>query len=184
MSRTIVEKNPENIAIIDVFSRLIQDRIIFIGEVIDDYLSNEVIAQMLYLDSKNTKDPINVYINTPGGSVPAGLAIYDVANLIKAPIITTALGTCASMGVILLLMGSKRYATKHTRLMAHQPSGGVIGTASEIGITYEEIQKYKKYLYDIIESKTNINNSEELFKNDYWMSAEEALGKGFITKIL
>lgn len=184
MSRTIVEKNPENIAIIDVFSRLIQDRIIFIGEPIDDELANEVIAQMLYLDSKNSKEPINIYINTPGGHVSSGLAIYDVSNLIKAPIITTALGMCASMGVILLLMGNKRYATKHTRLMAHQPSGGAIGTASEIGITYDEIQKYKKDLYNIIESKTNITNSEELFRQDYWMSAEEALEKGFITKIL
>lgn len=184
MSRTIVEKNTQNIAIIDVFSRLVQDRIIFIGEPIDDDLANEVIAQMLYLDSKSTKDPINIYINSPGGVITSGLAVYDVSKLIKAPIITTAIGQCASMAVILFLMGEIRYATKHIRFMLHQPSGGVGGTVTEIGITYKEIEKLKSDIYNIIKSRTKIQNPEELFKNDYWMGAEEALEKGILTKVL
>lgn len=181
--RTIVEERGKNAIIMDVFSKLVQERIIFIDDVIDDELANGVIAQMLYLDSIN-QSKISIYINTPGGSVQSGLAIYDVAHLIKSPIKTVCIGVAASMGAILMLMGAEREATKHSRIMLHQPMGGVIGTSDEIAITHEEIQKLKKELYEIVESKTDLKNVEPLFKNDTWYTASEALNVGILTKIL
>lgn len=181
--RTIVEERPKNIVVMDVFSKLVQERIIFIDEVIDAELANGVIAQMIYLDSINS-EKISIYINTPGGSVTDGLAIYDVALLLKSPIETICIGMAASMGAILMLMGSERCATKHARIMLHQPSGGAIGSADDIKITHEEIQKYKKELYEIIEEKTSLRDSEQLFRLDTWFNAEEALACGLITKIL
>ena len=125
--RTIVEERQKNVAVMDVFSRLIQERIIFIDDVIDDDLANGVIAQLLHLDSLDKKKPINIYINTPGGGVYSGLAIYDIAKLISAPIRTVCIGMAASMGVPLMLMGTERCATKHSRIMIHQPMGGTGG---------------------------------------------------------
>lgn len=183
LTRTIVEEKPGNIAVMDVFSKLVQERIIFIDSAINDELANGVIAQMLYLDSLN-HDPISLYINSPGGSVYDGLAIYDVANLLKSPINTVCVGHAASMACILMLIGKERSMTKHARIMMHQPSGGVIGNAKEIEITYQEIEKLKKELYSIIEEKTNIVDAEELFKWDVWYTSVEALEKGLITKIL
>jgi len=181
--RTIVEERGKSIVIMDVFSKLVQERIIFIDEPIDDELANGVIAQMLYLDSVNHQR-IDIYINTPGGSIYDGLAVYDVAHLIKSPIRTICVGMAASMGAILMLMGTERCATKHARIMLHQPSGGAIGTADDIEITHEEIQKLKKEMYDIVEEKTFLTNVETLFKNDVWYTAVEALEYGLLTEIL
>lgn len=181
--RTIVEERAKNVVVMDVFSKLVQERIIFIDEPIDDELANGVIAQMLYLDSIN-QNRIDIYINTPGGSVYNGLAIYDVAHLIKSPIKTICVGMAASMGAILMLMGTERCATKHSRIMLHQPSGGVIGTADDISITHEEIQKVKKEMYNIVEEKTSLTDVETLFKNDVWYTAAEALQCGLLTKVL
>jgi ATP-dependent Clp protease protease subunit len=181
--RTIVEERGKSIVIMDVFSKLIQERIIFIDEPIDDELANGVIAQMLYLDSVN-HGRIDVYINTPGGSVYNGLAIYDVSHLIKSPIRTICVGMAASMGAILMLMGAERCATKHSRIMLHQPSGGAIGTADDILITHEQIQLIKRELYDIVEAKTLLTDAETLFKNDVWYTAAEALQCGILTKVL
>lgn len=181
--RTIVEERGKNVVIMDVFSKLVQERIIFIDEPVDDELANGVIAQMLYLDSVN-HDKIDIYINTPGGSVYQGLAIYDVAHLIASPIKTICIGMAASMGAILMLMGTERCATKHSRIMLHQPSGGAIGTADDISITHEQIQKVKKEMYDIVEQKTSLVDVETLFKNDVWYTAAEALECGLLTKVL
>jgi len=181
--RTIVEERGKNVLIMDVFSKLVQERIIFIDEPIDDELANGVIAQLLYLDSVSQKT-IDVYINTPGGSVYSGLAIYDVAHLIKSPIKTICIGMAASMGAILMLMGTERCATKHSRIMLHQPSGMAVGTSDDISITHEEIQKLKKELYAIVEEKTSLTNAEALFKNDVWYTAAEALECGLLTKVL
>jgi ATP-dependent Clp protease protease subunit len=181
--RTIVEERGKSIVVMDVFSKLVQERIIFIDEPIDDELANGVIAQLLYLDSVN-QQPIDIYINTPGGSVYSGLAIYDVAHLIKSPIKTICVGMAASMGAILMLMGTERHATKHSRIMLHQPSGEAVGTADDISITHEQIQKVKKEMYDIVEEKTSLMNVEALFKNDVWYTAAEALECGLLTKVL
>lgn len=181
--RTIVEERAKNVAVMDVFSKLAQERIIFIDDVIESDLANGVIAQMLYLDSLNKK-PIHVYINTPGGSVYDGLAIYDVAKIIKSPIRTVCVGMAASMGAILMLMGSERCATKHSRIMLHQPSGYAAGSADDIEITHEEIQKIKGELYAIVEENTNLKDVKTLFKLDTWFTASEALQCGLITEIL
>lgn len=183
-TRTIVEERQKNVVIMDVFSKLIQERIIFIDDEIDNELANNVIAQMLYLDSVDQSREINIYINSPGGSVYDGLAIYDTSKLIKSPIRTVCMGLAASMGAILMLMGTERCATKHSRIMLHQPSGYARGTADDIEITHEEIQKLKKELYDIVEENSNLTNVEQLFKLDTWYTAKEALEAGLITKIL
>ena len=184
--RTIVEERPKNVAVMDVFSKLVQERIIFIDGVIDENLANGIIAQMLYLDSLDKVKPINIYINTYGGSCYDGLGIYDIAEKITAPIRTVAMGKCCSMGVPLVLMGEERCATKRTRFMIHQPSGGVGGQASEIKILNDEIQLIQKELYQIISERTG-QTYEQVEKDcdrDKWMSAEEALAYGIITKIL
>jgi len=181
--RTIVEERSKNVIVLDVFSKLIQERIIFIDDVIDDELANGVIAQMLYLDSIGTA-PIDIYINTPGGSILDGLAIYDVAKLLKSPIKTICVGMAASMGAILMLIGKERCATKHSRIMLHQPSSAIRGTADDFQIYNDEIQKYKKELYDIVEQNTTLTNVEQLFKLDTWYTAEEALQCGLLTKVL
>lgn len=183
MNIGIVEERTGNLITIDIYSKLIENRIIFINDVVDDNLAGEVIAQLFYLDSLNTEE-ITIYINTPGGSVSSGLAIYDISKLIKSPVRTICLGVASSMGAVLMLMGSTRCALKHSRFMLHQPSGGVIGNAQEIKITFEQIEKYKKDLYKIIEDNTNITDAENLFKFDTWYNSEEALDKGLITKIL
>lgn len=184
MIRTVVQEGQKNIVVMDVFSKLIQERVIFIDGVIDEELANGVVAQMLYLDSLSNVEPINVYINSYGGSIYDGLAIFDTAELIKAPIRTVAVGKAASMGAILLLMGKERCMTKRTRLMLHQPSAGVIGTADEIRVTHEEVEVLKKELYDIVEKRSKLKNVEQLFKLDTWFSAEQALEAGLITTIL
>lgn len=182
--RTIVEERQKNIVIMDVFSKLVQERIIFIGEAIDSDLANAIIAQMLYLDSLDHKKPINVYINSPGGSIYAGLAIFDASELITAPIRTVCMGVAASMGAVLMLMGKERCITKRARMMLHQPSSGIVGTADEIRVEHEEVQLLKNQLYQLIEEKSNLRNAEQLFKLDTWYGAKEALEAGLVNKIL
>ena len=184
--RTIVEERQKNVAVMDVFSKLIQERIIFIDDVIDDDLANGVIAQMLYLDSLDQKRPINLYINTPGGQVYSGLAIYDIAEKINAPIRTVTMGKCCSMGVPLLLMGSERCATKRSRIMIHQVSSAAFGSLSDMKIDLKEADVLEQTIYKIIAEKTG-KSYEQIKKDsdrDFWMSAEEALEYGIITKIL
>jgi ATP-dependent Clp protease protease subunit len=172
----------------DVFSRLMMDRIIFLGLPIDDYVANIIQAQLLYLDSTDPGKDIQVYFNTPGGSVYAGLGIYDTMQYISADIATICTGMAASMGAILLIAGKKgkRSALKHSRIMIHQPMGGAEGHASDIEITAREIMKLKKELYEIIalHSGNSIEKVEKDADRDYWMTSVEAKEYGMIDEIL
>ena len=188
ISPTIIEERQLNIASMDVFSRLMMDRIIFLGLPIDDYVANIIQAQLLYLDSTDPGKDIQVYFNTPGGSVYAGLGIYDTMQYISADIATICTGMAASMGAILLTAGKKgkRSALKHSRVMIHQPMGGAEGNASDIEITVREIVKLKKELYEIIALHSG-NTYEKVEKDadrDYWMTAIEAKEYGMIDEIL
>lgn len=183
MYRTIVEESVKNIAVMDVFSKLIQNRIIFIDDNITNELANGVIAQMLILDSQN-HDPIEVYINSPGGDVYAGLAIYDISKLIVSPIHTTCIGMAASMAAILMLMGTKRSATKHSRIMLHQVSLGSVGKLDEFKIDYEQAAKLQDEIFVIIEGKTSLHNIKESLKLDTWYTAKEAFEVNIINNLL
>ena len=188
ISPTIIEERQLNIASMDVFSRLMMDRIIFLGLPIDDYVANIIQAQLLYLDSTDPGKDIQIYFNTPGGSVYAGLGIYDTMQYISADIATICTGMAASMGAILLTAGTKgkRSALKHSRIMIHQPMGGAEGHASDIEITAREIVKLKKELYEIIALHSG-NSYEKVEKDsdrDYWMTSEEAKAYGMIDEIL
>jgi ATP-dependent Clp protease protease subunit len=188
ISPTIIEERQLNIASMDVFSRLMMDRIIFLGLPIDDYVANIIQAQLLYLDSTDPGKDIQVYFNTPGGSVYAGLGIYDTMQYISADIATICTGMAASMGAILLIAGKKgkRSALKHSRIMIHQPMGGAEGHASDIEITAREIVKLKKELYEIISlhSGNPIEKVEKDADRDYWMTSQEAKDYGMIDEIL
>jgi ATP-dependent Clp protease protease subunit len=172
----------------DVFSRLMMDRIIFLGLPIDDYVANIIQAQLLYLDSSDPGKDISIYFNTPGGSVNAGLGIYDTMQFISADIATICTGMAASMGAVLLTAGTKgkRSALKHSRIMIHQPMGGAEGVASDIEITVREIVKLKKELYEIIalHSGNSIEKVEKDSDRDYWMTSQEAKDYGMIDEIL
>jgi ATP-dependent Clp protease, protease subunit len=188
ISPTIIEERQLNIASMDVFSRLMMDRIIFLGLPIDDYVANIIQAQLLYLDSTDPGKDIQLYFNTPGGSVYAGLGIYDTMQYISADIATICTGMAASMGAILLIAGKKgkRSALKHSRIMIHQPMGGAEGNASDIEITAREIMKLKKELYEIIALHSG-NLYEKVEKDadrDYWMTSQEAKDYGMIDEIL
>ncbi|HQF10732.1 MAG TPA: ATP-dependent Clp endopeptidase proteolytic subunit ClpP, partial [Paludibacteraceae bacterium] len=177
-----------NVTQMDVFSRLMMDRIIFLGTEIDDYASNVIEAQLLYLDSAEPGKDISLYLNTPGGSVYAGLGIYDTMQYISSDVSTICTGMAASMGAILLVAGTKgkRFALKHSRIMIHQPMGGAQGQASDIEITAREIQKMKQELYNIIAEHSG-NPYEKIEKDadrDYWMTSQEALEYGMIDKVL
>src|SRR5512140_725356 len=188
ISPTIIEERQLNVASMDVFSRLMMDRIIFLGLPIDDYVANIIQAQLLYLDSSDPGKDIQIYFNTPGGSVNAGLGIYDTMQFISADIATICTGMAASMGAVLLTAGTKgkRSALKHSRIMIHQPMGGVEGNASEIEITAREILKLKKELYQIIalHSGNTLEKVEKDADRDYWMTSEEAKEYGMIDEIL
>ena len=188
ISPTIIEERQLNIASMDVFSRLMMDRIIFLGLPIDDYVANIIQAQLLYLDSSDPGKDIQIYFNTPGGSVNAGLGIYDTMQYISADIATICTGMAASMGAVLLTAGKKgkRSALKHSRIMIHQPMGGVEGPASDIEITVREIVKLKKELYEIIalHSGNSIEKVEKDSDRDYWMTSQEAKDYGMIDEIL
>lgn len=188
ISPTIIEERQMNIASMDVFSRLMMDRIIFLGLPIDDYVANIIQAQLLFLESSDPSKDIQIYLNTPGGSVHAGLGIYDTMQYISADVATICTGMAASMGAVLLCAGAKgkRSALKHSRVMIHQPMGGASGQASDIEITAREIQKLKKELYEIIadHSGNKFSRVEKDSDRDYWMIAEEAKAYGMIDEVL
>lgn len=188
ISPTIIEERQLNVASMDVFSRLMMDRIIFIGVPIDDYVANVIQAQLLFLESTDPSKEIQIYFNTPGGSVHAGLGIYDTMQYINPDISTICTGMAASMGAVLLTAGAKgkRSALKHSRVMIHQPMGGAQGQASDIEITAREIQKLKKELYDIISyhSGKTYKQVEKDSDRDHWMTAEEAKEYGMIDEVL
>ena len=188
LTPNIIEERQMNIAIFDVFSRLMMDRIIFMGTAINDQVANIIQAQLLFLESTDSTKDIQIYINSPGGSVYAGLGIYDTMQLIKPDVATICTGMAASMGAVLLCAGAdgKRSALKHSRVMIHQPLGGAQGQASDIEITAREIQKLKKELYDIIatHSKQSYDKVWEDSDRDYWMTSEEAKAYGMVDEIL
>ncbi len=188
ISPTIIEERQLNVASMDVFSRLMMDRIIFLGLPIDDYVANIIQAQLLYLDSVDPGKDIQIYFNTPGGSVSAGLGIYDTMQYITADVATICTGMAASMGAVLLTAGTKgkRSALRHSRIMIHQPMGGFEGQASDIEIQAREILKIKKELYEIIAHHTG-NPLEKVEKDsdrDHWMTSTEAKEYGMIDEIL
>lgn len=188
ISPTIIEERQLNVAQMDVFSRLMMDRIIFLGTQVDDYTANVIQAQLLYLDSADPGKDISIYLNTPGGSVYAGLGIYDTMQFISSDVATICTGMAASMGAVLMTAGAKgkRSALKHARIMIHQPMGGAQGQASDIEITAREIQKLKKELYTIIaeHSGNTYERIEQDSDRDYWMTAEEAKAYGMIDEVL
>jgi len=172
----------------DIYSRLLKDRIVLLGTPIDDVVANSLVAQLLFLQSEDPKKDIHFYINSPGGSVTAGLAIYDTMQMISCPVRTYCLGQAASMGAVLLAAGAegKRYALPHARIMVHQPSGGVEGTAADIDIQAQEILRLKTTLYEILSRHTK-RPAEEIRRQsdrDFFMSAEEAVANGLVDKVL
>jgi ATP-dependent Clp protease, protease subunit len=188
ISPTIIEERQLNVAQMDVFSRLMMDRIIFLGVPIDDYVANIIQAQMLFLESADAKKDISIYLNTPGGSVYAGLGIYDTMQYITPDVATICTGMAASMGAVIMCAGEKkkRTALPHARVMIHQPMGGAEGQASDIEITAKEIIKLKKELYDII-AKHSGQEYDKVYKDsdrDYWMTAQEAKDYGMIDEVL
>ncbi len=184
----ILEERQLNVTQMDVFSRLMMDRIIFLGTEINDYTANTIQAQLLYLDSTDPGKDISIYINSPGGSVTAGLGIYDTMQFISSDVATICTGMAASMGAVLLVAGQegKRSALPHSRVMIHQPLGGVQGQASDIEIEAKEIQKFKKELYTIISNHSHTPYEKVWTDSDrnYWMTAEEAKEYGMIDAVL
>ncbi len=188
ISPTVIEERQLNVAQMDVFSRLMMDRIIFLGTAIDDYVANIIQAQLLFLESTDSKRDIQIYLNSPGGSVYAGLGIYDTMQFISPDVSTICTGMAASMAAVLLCAGApgKRSALYHSRVMIHQPMGGVEGQATEIEITAREIQKLKKELYEII-AKHSGQTYDKVWADsdrDYWMTATEAKEYGMIDEVL
>lgn len=185
---TIIEERKLNVASMDVFSRLMMDRIIFLGVPIDDDVANIIQAQLLFLASQDSSADISIYLNTPGGSVSAGLGIYDTMQLIEPPVATICTGMAASMGAVLLCAGEagKRSALPHSRVMIHQPLGGASGQASDIEIAAREILKIKEELYNILAHHTGKTVAQITADGDrdYWMTSSEALEYGMIDEIL
>ena len=188
MNPYILEERQLNVTQMDVFSRLMMDRVIFLGTPIDDYTANTLQAQLLYLDSCDPGKDISIYINSPGGSVTAGLGIYDTMQFISSDVSTMCTGMAASMGAVLLVAGQegKRFALPHSRIMIHQPLGGVHGQASDIEIEAREIMKFKKELYTIIaeHSHTDYDKVWNDADRNYWMTADEALEYGMIDRVM
>lgn len=184
----IMEERRMNVAQMDVFSRLMMDRIIFLGTGIDDQVANIVTAQLLFLESADPSKDIQIYINSPGGSVYAGLGIYDTMQIIKPDVATICTGMAASMGAVLLVAGEKgkRSALKHSRVMIHQPSGGAQGVASDMEINLREMLKLKTELYDIIAKHSGQTYEwvEKSSDRDYWMTSEEAKNFGMVDEVL
>lgn len=188
VSPTIIEERQLNIATMDVFSRLMMDRIIFLGAPIYDDAANIIQAQLLFLESADPDKDIQLYINSPGGSVTAGLGIYDTMQLVNCDVATICTGLAASMGAVLLTAGAagKRSALPHSRVMIHQPLGGAQGQASDIEITAREILRTKKELYEILSSHAGVplEKIEKDADRDYWMSAQEAKTYGLIDEVI
>lgn len=187
ISPSILEERQLNVTQMDVFSRLMMDRIIFLGTEVNDYTANVIQAQLLYLDSVDSDKDISIYLNTPGGSVYAGLGIYDTMQFVKSRVATICTGMAASMGAVLLVAGEKgmRAALPHSRVMIHQPMGGIQGQASDIEITAKEILKLKDELYQIISdhSGQTMDKIRRDADRDYWMTAAEAQDYGMIDKV-
>jgi ATP-dependent Clp protease protease subunit len=183
---TIIEERQLNVAQMDVFSRLMMDRIVFLGTAIDDTVSNIITAQLLYLSSVDATAPIQLYLNSPGGGIYAGYSILDTMNFIEPDVNTMVTGMAASMAFILAISGKKRSALKHSRLMSHQPLGGAQGQASDIQIVAKQIELLKNELYDIIVNRTGqtIEKVTMDCDRDYWMTAEEAFQYGAIDKVI
>ncbi|MGM5629571.1 ATP-dependent Clp endopeptidase proteolytic subunit ClpP [Apibacter raozihei] len=188
MTPYITEERKLNVAQMDVFSRLMMDRIIFLGTGIDDHVANIVTAQLLFLESTDASKDIQIYVNSPGGGVYAGLGIYDTMQIIKPDVATICTGMAASMGAVLLTAGAagKRSALKHSRVMIHQPLGGAQGQASDMEITLKEILKLKKELYDILSNHSGqpFDKIEKDSDRDYWMTSAEAKEYGLIDEVL
>ncbi len=188
LTPNIIEERPMNIAVMDVYSRLMMDRIIFLGHPITDEVGNIVTAQLLFLESTDRTRDIQMYINSPGGSVYAGLGVYDTMQYINPDIATICIGMAASMGAVLMCAGlkGKRTALKHSRIMMHQPSSGAGGQASDIEITVKEVRKMKKELYDIVSyhSGQPVERIEKDFDRDYWLTALEAKEYGLVDEVL
>ena len=188
ISPSILEERQLNVTQMDVFSRLMMDRIIFLGTQVDDYTANVIQAQLLYLDSADPGKDISIYLNTPGGSVYAGLGIYDTMQFISSDVATICTGMAASMGAVLLVAGTqgKRSALKHSRIMIHQPSGGAQGVAADMEINLREMLKLKKELYQIIadHSGKTYEQIEKDSDRDFWMTSQEALEDGMIDRVL
>jgi len=188
MTPNIIEERQMNIAVFDVFSRLMMDRIIFLGTAVDDHVANIIQAQLLFLESTDASKDIQIYINSPGGSVYAGLGIYDTMQLIRPDVATICTGMAASMAAVLLCAGEKgkRSGLTHSRIMIHQPMGGVQGQASDIEITAREIITLKEELFKIISKHTG-QDYDKVYNDsdrDYWMKADKALKYGMIDEIL
>lgn len=188
LTANVIEERPMNVAVMDVYSRLMMDRIIFLGYPINDEVANIVTAQLLFLDSTDRTRDINMYINSPGGSVYSGLGIYDTIQYVSPDVATICIGMAASMGSLLLCAGTagKRAALKHSRVMMHQPSGAMGGQATDIEITVGQIKKLKRELYEIYaqHSGQSAERVEEDLTRDYWMTATEAKEYGLVDEVL
>ena len=184
----VIEQTPRGERSYDIYSRLLKDNIIFLGTAIDDNVANAIVAQMLFLESEDPDKDIQIYINSPGGSVTAGLAIYDTMQFVKNDIVTYCIGQCASMGAHLLAAGTKgkRFALPNARIMIHQPSGGAQGQATEIEITFKEIQRLKDNLAATFAKHTGqpLKKVIKDMDRDFFMSAEEALEYGIVDEVL
>src|SRR4028119_1195763 len=188
LTPNLIEERPMNIAVMDVYSRLMMDRIIFLGYPINDEVANIVTAQLLFLESTDRTRDIQMYINSPGGSVYSGLGVYDTMQYITPDVSTICIGMAASMGAVLMCAGTKgkRTALKHSRVMLHQPSGAIGGQATDIEITVGEIRKLKRELYDVIAFHTGkpVKQVEKDCDRDYWLTGEEAKEYGLVDEVL
>ncbi|HEU4952298.1 MAG TPA: ATP-dependent Clp endopeptidase proteolytic subunit ClpP [Holophagaceae bacterium] len=184
----VIEQTPRGERSYDIYSRLLKDNIIFLGTEIDDSVANAIVAQMLFLESEDPDKDIQIYINSPGGSVTAGLAIYDTMQFVKNDIVTYCVGQAASMAAVLLSAGTKgkRFSLPNSRIMIHQPSGGARGQATEIEIAYKEIQRIKDMLNEILAKHTGqkVSKIAKDVDRDYFMSGQEALDYGIIDKVM
>jgi ATP-dependent Clp protease, protease subunit len=188
LTPNIIEERPMNVAVMDVYSRLMMDRIIFLGYPVNDEVANIITAQLLFLESTDRTKDIQLYINSPGGAVYAGLGLYDTMQFVSPDIATICTGMAASMAAILMAAGAtgKRSALKHARIMMHQPSGGAQGQASDVEITVNEVRKVKHELYEILSNHTG-QTIEKVTKDsnrDFWMTADEAKNYGLIDEVL
>jgi ATP-dependent Clp protease protease subunit len=188
LTPNIIEERPMNVAVMDVYSRLMMDRIIFLGYPVNDEVANIVTAQLLFLDSTDRHRDIQMYINSPGGSVYSGMGVYDTMQYVTPDISTICIGMAASMAAVLMCAGTKgkRTALKHSRIMMHQPSGSIGGQASDIEITVNEIKKLKKELYEVLSFHTGktLKQVEKDCDRDYWLTSEEAKEYGLVDDVL
>jgi ATP-dependent Clp protease, protease subunit len=188
LTPNIIEERPMNVAVMDVYSRLMMDRIIFLGYPVNDEVANIITAQLLFLESTDRNRDVQLYINSPGGGVYAGLGLYDTMQFVNPDIATICTGMAASMSAVLMAAGApgKRSALKHSRIMMHQPSAGAMGQASDVEITVNEVRKIKQELYDILSNHTgqSVEKIATDSNRDYWMTADEAKEYGLIDEVL